>query len=85
MMQELAERKGEPEFAEECKALYARQQELCRTLAWDGAWFRRCITDEGRFIGSESEPQAKIWLNTQSWQSSAASAHRSSRDRPWTA
>lgn len=67
MMQELAERKGEPEFAEECKALYARQQELCRTLAWDGAWFRRCITDEGRFIGSESEPQAKIWLNTQSW------------------
>ena len=44
-----------------------RQQELCRTLAWDGAWFRRCITDEGRFIGSESEPQAKIWLNTQSW------------------
>ena len=67
MMQELAERMGEPEFAAECKALYARQQELCRTLAWDGAWFRRCITDEGRFIGSESEPQAKIWLNTQSW------------------
>lgn len=67
MMQELAERKGEPEFAAECKALYARQQALCRTLAWDGAWFRRCITDEGRFIGSKSEPQAKIWLNTQSW------------------
>ena len=67
MMQELAERMGEPEFAAECKALYDRQQALCRTLAWDGAWFRRCITDEGRFIGSESEPQAKIWLNTQSW------------------
>ena len=67
MMQELAERMGEPEFAAECKALYDRQQELCRTLAWDGAWFRRCITDEGRFIGSKSEPQAKIWLNTQSW------------------
>lgn len=29
MMQELAERMGEPEFAEECKALYARQQALC--------------------------------------------------------
>ena len=37
------------------------------TLAWDGEWFRRCITDEGVFIGSEKEPQAKIWLNTQSW------------------
>lgn len=32
MMQELAERKGEPEFAEECKALYARQQELAARL-----------------------------------------------------
>ena len=37
------------------------------TLAWDGEWFRRCITDEGVFIGSAKEPQAKIWLNAQSW------------------
>ena len=32
-----------------------------------GGWYRCGITDEGTFIGSEKEPQAKIWLNTQSW------------------
>ena len=42
-------------------------KKLVNEVAWDGEWFRRCITDEGRFIGSKEEPQAKIWLNTQSW------------------
>ena len=67
------------EYAELCdhlgldtEASAARQsidavEQAVLTAGWDGAWFRRCITDEGRFIGSESEPQAKIWLNTQSW------------------
>lgn len=65
MMRELAELRGEDgaKFAE----LYERQRELVNGCGWDGAWFRRCITDEGVFIGSASEPQAKIWLNTQSW------------------
>ncbi|MBR6646223.1 MAG: hypothetical protein IKL09_01755 [Clostridia bacterium] len=47
--------------------LYNTQKELVNSIAWDGEWFRRCITDEGRFIGSKEEPQAKIWLNSQSW------------------
>ncbi|BCJ93868.1 glycosyl transferase [Anaerocolumna cellulosilytica] len=47
--------------------LYEEQKRLINSTAWDGAWFRRCITDEGTFIGSEAEAQAKIWLNTQSW------------------
>ncbi len=62
---EIAQLKGES--AQRYHALYARQKELVNSLAWDGAWYRRCITDEGRFIGSAAEPQAKIWLNTQSW------------------
>lgn len=47
--------------------IYNGQRELVNSIAWDGNWFRRCITDEGRYIGSEKESQAKIWLNTQSW------------------
>lgn len=47
--------------------IYESQKKLVNEVAWDGEWFRRCITDEGRFIGSREEPQAKIWLNTQSW------------------
>lgn len=62
---ELARRKGEDD--QRFKDVYEQQKKLVNTLAWDGEWYRRCITDEGRFIGSKLEPQAKIWLNTQSW------------------
>ena len=46
---------------------YNHQKYLVNTLGWDGKWFRRAIMDDGRFVGSEKEDQAKIWLNTQSW------------------
>ncbi len=62
---ELARLKGEDDSR--YLEIYNKQKELVNTVAWDGEWYRRCITDEGIFIGSSSEPQAKIWLNTQSW------------------
>lgn len=65
MMKELAELTGRESgrYVE----LYEEQRERVNSLGWDGEWFRRCITDEGRMIGSAKEPQAKIWLNTQTW------------------
>lgn len=48
-------------------AAYENQKKLVNTLAWDGKWFRRAIMDDGRYLGSEAEPQAKIWLNSQTW------------------
>ena len=65
MMEEMAGLLGEP--AGEYRKLYEEQRRLVNTAGWDGEWFRRCITDEGVMIGSAKEPQAKIWLNTQSW------------------
>lgn len=62
---ELAELKGEDK--KKYLDIYESQKKLVNEIAWDGEWYRRCITDEGRFIGSKAEPQAKIWLNTQSW------------------
>jgi cellobiose phosphorylase len=55
------------EDTERYEQLYEAQRKLINEKAWDGEWFIRCITDEGRYIGSEKEPQAKIWLNSQSW------------------
>jgi cellobiose phosphorylase len=65
MIAEIADLKGEN--GQYYLDIYESQKKLVNDLAWDGHWYRRCITDEGRFIGSEAEPQAKIWLNTQSW------------------
>ena len=65
MIAKMAELKGEDN--KKYLDIYESQKKLVNEIAWDGNWYRRCITDEGRFIGSEKEPQAKIWLNTQSW------------------
>ncbi|MBR6729648.1 MAG: hypothetical protein IKL80_05760 [Clostridia bacterium] len=62
---ELARLKGESDAL--FNELYEEQKKLVNEVAWDGKWFRRCITDDGRFIGSDKEPQAKVWLNSQSW------------------
>lgn len=62
---ELAKLRGEDDAF--YLSVYERQKELVNKVAWDGKWYRRCITDDGRFIGSNKEDQAKIWLNTQSW------------------
>ena len=62
---ELAKLRGEDDSF--YLSVYERQKELVNKVAWDGKWYRRCITDDGRFIGSDKEDQAKIWLNTQSW------------------
>ena len=65
MMAELARLKGED--GQKYLDIYQEQKKRINTIGWDGAWFIRCITDEGTYIGSQREPQAKIWLNTQSW------------------
>ena len=64
-MAEMARLRGEDDSR--FNAAYAAQQKLVNTLAWDGKWFRRAIMDDGRFLGSEKEEQAKIWLNSQTW------------------
>ncbi|MCI8693510.1 MAG: hypothetical protein HFH91_12385 [Lachnospiraceae bacterium] len=65
MMEELAALLGEERG--EYIRLREAQRQAVNGLGWDGEWFRRCITDEGVIIGSAREPQAKIWLNTQTW------------------
>lgn len=65
MIATLAELKGESR--QKYDDIYGQMKKLVNTTAWDGEWFIRCITDEGRFIGSNKEPQAKIWINSQSW------------------
>ena len=62
---ELARHMGEDPTPYE--AAYNTQKQRVNDLAWDGAWYRRAIMDSGRYVGSDAEPQAKIWLNSQTW------------------
>ncbi len=62
---ELAELRGED--SKKYLDLYEDQKKRINTIAWDGQWYIRAINDDGLFIGSDKEPQAKIWLNAQTW------------------
>ena len=50
---------------------YSTLAEKTRThlneIAWDGHWYTRAFTDNGELVGSSSNNEGKIYLNTQSW------------------
>jgi len=52
-------------------AAYARRlSDLKRAfnrLAWDGEWFRRATTDDGRILGSRRRREGRIFLMPQAW------------------
>ncbi len=64
-MQKLSKIIGED--GSEYEKAYNEQKKTINEKAWDGKWFCRAIMDNGRFLGSVKEEQAKIWLNSQTW------------------
>lgn len=63
----ICERRGDAEragsFRREADALRDRINEL----AWDGDWYVRGFTDEGRAFGCRTDEEGRIFLNAQSW------------------
>jgi cellobiose phosphorylase len=47
--------------------IYQTQKNIVNTIGWDGRWYRRAIMDSGLYLGTSENPEAKIWLNAQSW------------------
>lgn len=66
-MIDLAKLSGKDDHAENFEKMYKEQKNLINTVGWDGKWFRRAIMDDGRFLGTEENYEAKIWLNSQTW------------------
>lgn len=63
----LMEMRGEGERL----ALYLqRAEELKQTInehCWDGEWFVRAFRDDGRPVGTKTEKEGFIWINSQTW------------------
>ena len=52
------------------KELLERAEYMSKRIndcAWDGQWYIRGFTDEGKVFGSSKNDEGKIFLNTQSW------------------
>lgn len=60
-----------PAFDKTTRARFDREagalREATNTYGWDGAWYRRATTDEGKLVGSATNREGQIFLNAQTW------------------
>lgn len=64
---ELARRRGDSEVVSECESWHAHFFKILNDVAWDGAWYARTLCRGGYTLGSNANPEGKIFMNTQSW------------------
>lgn len=58
---------GQSGKAAEYDGWYATVAAAINDLAWDGGWYVRGFRDDGGVIGSVTNEEGRIFLNTQSW------------------
>jgi len=66
-MEDLARRTGEEPVAREMRELYTIFDERINTVAWDGDWYARTLCGDGYRIGSHTNEEGKIFINSQTW------------------
>ena len=64
---ELADALGKKEISDDLRKKAGIMTERINKVAWDGKWYIRGFTDEGKQFGSSSNREGKIYLNPQSW------------------
>jgi len=64
---EVAERRGDTQRAEWCRAEASRIGDAVDKHAWDGFWYHRATFDDGSALGSSGSPECRIDAIAQSW------------------
>ena len=58
---------GRKEDAERYQALMEHMKTVCQEKLWDGRWFLRGITADGRAVGSHTAKEGKVHLESNAW------------------
>lgn len=64
---ELAEYLGRKGDAEKYKEIAGRVKKVCNKELWDGRWFIRGITRNGKKIGTKEDREGKVHLESNAW------------------
>lgn len=64
---ELAEYLGRDADAKRYRKIAARVKAACENVLWDGKWYIRGITADGRKIGTAKDTQGKVHLESNTW------------------
>ncbi len=63
----LAGRLGRTEDAARARAMAAKVKETCENVLWDGKWYIRGITADNRKIGTHSDTEGKVHMESNTW------------------
>ncbi|MEA4898923.1 MAG: N,N'-diacetylchitobiose phosphorylase [Christensenellaceae bacterium] len=63
----LAERLGKPDDVALYGERHREMKRVCQTVLWDGRWFLRGFTGDGRKIGSDECAEGKVHLESNAW------------------
>ena len=64
---ELARRLGREADAEKYSALAADVKEKCESVLWDGGWYIRGITADNRKIGTQTDEEGCVHMESNTW------------------
>ena len=64
---ELARRLGREDEAEKYSALAADVKEKCESVLWDGGWYIRGITADNRKIGTQTDEEGRVHMESNTW------------------
>ncbi|MFA5878543.1 MAG: hypothetical protein WC860_00005, partial [Candidatus Margulisiibacteriota bacterium] len=64
---ELAKWSKKEERIKDLSAKLENLKKILNEVTWDGSWYTRAYTDDGRVIGGKESGEGQIFLNTQSW------------------
>jgi cellobionic acid phosphorylase len=64
---DICQQRGSLELATHYQQEAARFNLAVNTQLWDGNWYGRGITDDGRIFGVSAETEGRMYLNPQSW------------------
>ena len=62
---ELARRHGQPDVASRAEKLVDEMRDAVRDHGWDGSWFLRAYDFFGTPVGTDADPEGKIWIEPQ--------------------
>jgi cellobiose phosphorylase len=66
-MEELAKRLGTSDIATEARQQWETFNRRLNDQCWDGEWYVRTVCEDGYRIGSHTNNEGKIFINSQSW------------------
>ena len=72
----LARRLGREEDASRYEAVARRVKEVCEAVLWDGKWYARGITADGRKIGTQRDAEGRVHMESNTWAVLSGAADR---------